>query len=162
LTVTVLVAGSLGYLLGQRSKADAGARTGGLDLFGARTKNLLEIERAKIMGLDAEWLGRFSTAFSSQPPEVAIWEGTNLLSYLTGKTAVVPAGNFTNDVMLTHIKLSGLYMELGATNEAQFHLSEVVRMRRERFPNQDLDVATIREGVRQFTEKNRKVVATKK
>lgn len=161
-TVTVLVAGSLGYLLGQRSKADARTRTGGIDLFGARARYLLEIERAKIIGLHADWLERFNTAYSRQPAEVAIWEGTNLLSYLTGKAVLVPAGIFTNDVLLTHTKLSGLYMELGATNEAELHVSEVVRLRQERFPNQELDVAKIRESVKQFTEMNRKGVASKK
>ena len=160
--IAMLVAGFLGYSIGLRSKADTGARSYGIDLFGARTRNLLAIERSKVIGLHADWHGRFNTAYSSQPPEVAIWEGTNLLFYLTGKAAVVPAGNFADDVMLTHTKLSGLYMELGATNEAELHLSEVVRMRRERFPNRDLDVAKIRESIEQFTEINRKGVATKR
>lgn len=161
-TVTVLLAGLIGYGLGQRLKADAGPKTGGIDLFGARARYLLEMERAKIIGLHADWLGRFNTAYSSQPAEVAIWEGTNLLSYLTGKAVGVPAGIFTNDVMLTHTKLCGLYMELGATNEAELHLSEVMRMSRERFPNKDIDVAKMRESIKQFREISRKGIAPNK
>jgi hypothetical protein len=152
-TISVLVAGSLGYSIGRRSKTEVGVRTAGLDLFGARTRNLLELERAKIMGLEADWLARFNVAYSSQPPEVAIWEGTNLLSYLTGKSVGVGVGNLTNDVMLTHAKLSGLYLELGATHEAELHLEAAARIMHEKNPKRD--PAEIREGIKRFTETNR-------
>ena len=140
-TITVVVAGSLGYCIRGGLSADFEAR------------NLLEIERAKIIGLNAEWLRRFNTAYSTQRPEIGIWEGTNLLNYLSGKAAVVPVGSFESDVMLTHAKLSGLYVELGATNEAEFHLSEAARIMQERHPGQDF--AKAREGIKQFTETNR-------
>ena len=140
-TITVLIAGFLGYSIGRRSNAELEAT------------NLLEIERAKIIGINAEWLRRFNTAYSAQPPEVGIWEGTNLLIYLTGKAAVIPTGNFENDVMLTHAKLSGLYVELGATNEAELHLLAAARIMQKRHPGQDLP--KIREGLKRFTETNR-------
>jgi len=141
LFITALVAGVLGYSIGRRPNASRGS------------SNLLEIERAKMIGVNAEWLRRFNTAYSTQPPEVGIWEGENLLNYLTGKAAVVPAESFENDIMLTHAKLSGLYLEIGATNEAELNLSAAVGMMQKKHPGQDL--AKIREGLDQFTKINR-------
>ena len=135
----VFVAGLLGYYVGQGSGENYNA------------KNLLEFERAKTLGFSANWMMRFDSAFSNQPASVAIWEGSNLLAYITGKSPTVP-GKLEDAVMITHLNLSSLYEERGESNRAALHLKAAAEIQLQGSVHKDIFKCI--DGVKRFAQTN--------
>ena len=157
--VAVFGAGTLGYCISKFSGESS------------QVKNDLEFARARLLGMHASLFSRFEYAYSNQAATVAIWEGSNLLTYITGKVPGVPALNLDReitsilgktpgvpivnseqDVMLSHAKLSSLYQELGLNKEADFHLMASARIMQEGRPNSD--IIKCLEGVKRFAQTN--------
>ncbi|GEM_PF-2980139 len=91
---------------------------------GSYTESRIALQSLQIVsqGEKAYLFGRFRTAYEAQPPQIALWEGTNLCSFLgaEGPTPSMDREEFAVRMFLC-ARLALLFQEIGSKAEAQLY-----------------------------------------